>query len=300
MKHSLLRNPPSEPVGHRSHSTYTGAEREPASDTSRELTGMTDTDSKPSRLRQAMREFLLKRSVIKHLKSGRGRYIGAAGDPSPFPAFKDDILVKGQLVKKVVSGMISRYEGVPGIPATIQVCEEQLRLALQQNFDINDEIVSDGDCQFDAIWVQLKLKGLALEIPNYRWLRKVAVDWLKDSQEHISKLDVLTNTATYLHNMQHKYMWGDEFTLSALAQKYNVEILVVESNPAVPAGAVDPATKTDVVCSHYICQLPEGTKPIHRLHIANYNNSHFWSITPKPFSHSERVPSIQQGIVGQN
>jgi hypothetical protein len=106
-------------------------------------------------------------------------------------------------------------------------------------------IKGDGNCQFASIADQL------FDDPDrHPEVRKKAVEWLKDNKNY--KLPNSTSIGDYLQTeffpywsdyidyMSQESIWGDHFTLLAIAEVYKIRIVIVSSMEVDPG--IDPIT----------------------------------------------------------
>ena len=92
-------------------------------------------------------------------------------------------------------------------------------------------VPGDGNCQFRAVSDQLSTTKLPPK--TYQQLRQEAADYIenKNLYKEFEGPDAAQNV--YVANMRKPGEWGDNFTLLALARKYNLTIIVVQDDGSV-------------------------------------------------------------------
>ena len=110
--------------------------------------------------------------------------------------------------------------------------QEHYQQFLDQGYEVSFKPGGDGNCQFAALSSTWFLRHLGI-LRSEETLRKEIVDYLNNNplaQDGFPlELFVGVPWSQYLPNMSHNGAYGDHVTLQAMANVYNVELVVISS-----------------------------------------------------------------------
>eukprot|EP00929_Paragymnodinium_shiwhaense_P112611 TRINITY_DN80869_c0_g1_i1.p1 TRINITY_DN80869_c0_g1~~TRINITY_DN80869_c0_g1_i1.p1 ORF type:complete len:302 (+),score=45.09 TRINITY_DN80869_c0_g1_i1:104-907(+) len=137
--------------------------------------------------------------------------------------------------------------------------EYQLRAKLS-GFGLSAKtIIGDGACQFRAVADQLygdqELHAL---------VRGAAVEQLRSQANRYAGFAVAESFTEYLQRMAQPQTWGDNLSLQALADRYNIQVCLV----------------TTYTTNSFICLMPSGGRPVRQIWLGFYAEYHYTSLIP--------------------